>query len=73
MSEMPPTDSPFMTTKELAKHARRSVATVRGWRHRGTGPKGVRVGRGVLYRRDVVEAWLDSKEAADEIGHRAAS
>ncbi|MDX5570400.1 helix-turn-helix domain-containing protein [Streptomyces sp. ID05-04B] len=72
MSE-PNTDSPFMTTKELAVHVRRSVATVRGWRHRGTGPKGVKAGRGVLYRRDVVAAWLEAQEEADELARRAAA
>jgi len=65
------TDSRFMTTKELAGLVRRSPATVRAWRHRGQGPRGTRVGRGVLYPREVVEAWLKQREEADEIGQRA--
>jgi hypothetical protein len=44
---------------------------VRAWRHRGQGPRGTRVGRGVLYPREVVEAWLKQREEADEIGQRA--
>lgn len=65
------TASQFMTTAELAVLVRKTPATVRGWRHRGQGPRGTRVGRGVLYRRDAVEAWLKAREEADEIGRRA--
>jgi excisionase family DNA binding protein len=65
------TTSPYMTTEELADHARTTKATVRGWRHRGTGPKGTRVGKRVLYRREAVEAWLKARENADVIGQRA--
>lgn len=65
------TNSPYITTKELADLVRRPVSTVRGWRHRGTGPRGTKYGREVLYRRDVVEAWLKKREDADEIGQRA--
>ncbi|MFF9279574.1 helix-turn-helix transcriptional regulator [Streptomyces griseosporeus] len=65
------TTSPFMTTKELADHVRKTPSTIRGWRHRGTGPRGTKVGREVLYRRDVVAAWLRQREDADEIGQRA--
>lgn len=64
------TASPYMTTKELAEHVRKTPATVRGWRHRGIGPRGTRVGKEVLYRRDVVEAWLKGREDADVIGQR---
>lgn len=48
----------FLTTDELAAITRRSPATVRYWRHAGTGPKGSRVGKRVLYRREDVAAWL---------------
>ncbi|MCX4622839.1 helix-turn-helix transcriptional regulator [Streptomyces albogriseolus] len=65
------TASRFMTTAELAALVRKSPATVRAWRHRGQGPRGTKVGRGVLYRRDAVEAWLQQREEADEIGRRA--
>jgi hypothetical protein len=60
-----------MTTKELAVLVRKTPATVRGWRHRGQGPRGTKVGREVLYARDTVEAWLKQREEADEIGRRA--
>lgn len=65
------TASPYMTTKELAAHVRKTVSTVRGWRHRGIGPRGTRFGKEVLYRREDVDTWLKAREAADEIGQRA--
>lgn len=65
------TDSPFITTEELAVLTRRSPATVRGWRHRGKGPRGTRVGKGVLYDREVVNRWLKERHDCDEIGQRA--
>lgn len=36
------------------------VATLYGWRHRGEGPIGYRVGRHVRYRRSAVEEWLET-------------
>jgi excisionase family DNA binding protein len=37
------------------------VDTLYGWRHRGLGPRGYRVGRHVRYRRSSVEAWLSQQ------------
>jgi excisionase family DNA binding protein len=50
----------YLTTAEVAAITRAPEGTVRFWRHKGTGPRGVKVGRRVLYRRDDVEAWLSS-------------
>ncbi|MFC7842527.1 helix-turn-helix transcriptional regulator [Streptomyces sp. NPDC057382] len=52
----------LLTTKELAAYLRKPVATVRGWRYRKTGPTGFKLGRDVVYRRSVVEAWLAERE-----------
>jgi len=52
-----------MTTAEVAKQLRTTDSTVRYWRHRGTGPTGVRVGRRVLYAESDVLAWLESLKA----------
>ncbi|MFI9465692.1 helix-turn-helix transcriptional regulator [Streptomyces xiamenensis] len=70
MSE--PTDSPYMTTAELALYIRKSPVTIRKMRQRGDGPKGTRVGRSVLYRRTDVAAWLRDRGLADELHQRAA-
>lgn len=39
----------YLTTAEVAEYYRTVPGTVRWWRHKGYGPKGVRVGRRVLY------------------------
>jgi DNA-binding transcriptional MerR regulator len=39
----------YFTTAEVASRYRTAQSTVRFWRHRGYGPKGVKVGRRVLY------------------------
>lgn len=49
----------YLTTEEVAAAVRTSPATVRYWRHIGRGPRGVRVGRRVLYAEVDVEAWLE--------------
>lgn len=39
----------YLTTSEVAKRYRAAESTVRYWRHTGYGPRGVKVGRRVLY------------------------
>ena len=51
----------LLTISELSEMLSISVDTLYGWRHRGQGPQGYRVGRHVRYRRASVEAWLDSR------------
>lgn len=36
-------------------------ATLYGWRHRGIGPRSVRLGRRVYYRRADVERWIEEE------------
>ncbi|GAA2364866.1 helix-turn-helix domain-containing protein [Streptomyces carpaticus] len=66
------TASPYLTTKEVAIFIRRTPEAVRQMRHRGTGPKGVRIGRVVLYHHDELKRWLAAKESADSLALRAA-
>jgi len=42
----------------IADVLRVPVATLRYWRHLGTGPHSFRIGRGVRYWRSEVSAWL---------------
>lgn len=44
------------------------VATLYGWRHRGEGPPGYRVGRHVRYRRAEVEKWLTTQADVRMVG-----
>jgi DNA-binding transcriptional MerR regulator len=50
-------DSPFLTLDDLAERYQVPIATVRYWRHRGTGPKAVRIGRYLRFRIEDVLAW----------------
>ncbi len=54
----------LLTITEAAEVLRTPVATLRYWRHLGTGPCGFRLGRRVLYRRDDLHAWIDARRAA---------
>ena len=50
---------PLLTITEAAL-LRAPVATLRYWRHLGTGPRSFRLGRRVVYRRDDLQAWIDA-------------
>jgi excisionase family DNA binding protein len=58
----------LLTISEAAELLRAPVATLRYWRHLGTGPRSFRVGRRVLYRRVDLNAWIDASHDGD--GHR---
>lgn len=53
-----------MTTDEVAAQFRTSPATVRYWRHIGYGPRGIKVGKRVLYAETEV-ARFDREMRAD--------
>lgn len=55
----------LLTISEAADLLRAPVATLRYWRHIGSGPAGFRLGRRVVYRRADVQAWIDTQHAAD--------
>lgn len=58
------TDGRILQMEEVAQIIRRPVATLRYWRHQGTGPKSFKLGRRVMYRAEDVRAWLDAQYAA---------
>jgi predicted DNA-binding transcriptional regulator AlpA len=66
-------DERLMTIADLSKMLGAPIATLYGWRHRGEGPKGYRVGRHVRCRRAGVEAGLeeqtDRRQSARESAH----
>jgi excisionase family DNA binding protein len=51
----------LLTIAEAAALLRAPVATLRYWRHLGTGPRSFRLGRRVLYRRDDLTAWIGAQ------------
>lgn len=56
------TQDPHLTTAEVAQRYRTSESTVRYWRHIGTGPRGVKIGRRVLYRESELTRWERERE-----------
>jgi hypothetical protein len=57
----------FFTTEEVAARYRTSPATVRWWRQTGTyGPKGIKVGRRVLYPRAEIDRFEQQLAAEQE-------
>ncbi len=49
----------LLTITEAAAVVRAPVATLRYWRHLGTGPRSFRLGRRVMYARDDVQSWIE--------------
>jgi hypothetical protein len=47
----------YLTTAEVAERYRTVPSVIRYWRHSGTGPKGILVGKRVLYPRAEVERF----------------
>jgi len=63
--DTPHADDELLTLQEVAVVVRVPVATLRYWRHLGTGPRSFRIGRGVRYWRTEVFAWLDDQAKSD--------
>jgi predicted DNA-binding transcriptional regulator AlpA len=61
----PHADDALLTIQEVADVVRVPVATLRYWRHVGTGPRSFRIGRSVRYWRTEVFAWLDNQDNSD--------
>ena len=57
----------LLTITEAAELVRAPVATLRYWRHLGTGPNSFRLDRRVVYRRVDLHGWIDVRcsDAAD--------
>jgi excisionase family DNA binding protein len=62
VSTRPDQDTPqrLLTPDEVARWLGKPKATLYAWRSRGLGPRGIRVGNLLRYRRGEVEAWLDA-------------
>ena len=69
-------DDQLMTIEEVGAYLQVPIKTLYDWRHKGCGPRGMRVGRYVRYRRHDVDVWLDScrdPEPELQFGSRRAS
>jgi excisionase family DNA binding protein len=50
----------FLTIDEVAAELRTTPAALYASRHRGHGPRGVRIGRRLLFSREDITRWLES-------------
>ncbi len=57
----------LLTLDEAAERVRTSPNTMRYWRHKGDGPPSALIGRRVMYREDLLEAWV-AEQFAPESG-----
>ncbi len=61
------TNDELLTMQEVAAVVRVPLATLRYWRHLGTGPRGFRIGRSVRYWRTDVHAWLEQQSNRPQV------
>lgn len=70
-SANPQHEPELLTITEAAELLRTPVATLRYWRHLGTGPSSFRVGRGVRYWRHEILTWLNQQSQSGGGPHAA--
>lgn len=59
--DLPHAHDELMSIKEVSAIVRVPEATLRYWRHLGSGPPSFRVGRCVRYWRNEVAIWLEAQ------------
>lgn len=55
----------LMTPADLADYVGIPITTLYQWRYRRVGPKSIRVGRHLRYRRSDVDSWLDNRSTVE--------
>jgi excisionase family DNA binding protein len=55
------TQDDVLTVDGLATLLKVPTSTVYAWRYRRTGPRGIRVGKHLRFRRSDVESWLETR------------
>ena len=60
-NDPPPAGDELLTISEVAAIVRAPIATMRYWRHLGTGPRSFRLGRRVVYRVGDLQAWIETQ------------
>lgn len=66
-----PVDDPWVTVEELAAELRVPRGSVDSWRSRGVGPKSIKLGQHVRFRRSWINAWLIEKgDTTTALGQR---
>ena len=57
--------SPLWDEKQLADYLNISPRTPQMWRHRGGGPRFIKIGAAVRYRFEDVQAWIGERTRAN--------
>ncbi|HZL04547.1 MAG TPA: helix-turn-helix domain-containing protein [Coriobacteriia bacterium] len=70
-ANVPAVEDELLTITEVADIVRAPVATLRYWRHLGTGPRSFHLGRRVVYRVGDLRAWIDAQADASDAGAAA--
>lgn len=55
-----PRQPEILSERQVAEYLNMSAASLRKWRRLGDGPKFVKIGRAVRYKRQDVDTWLSS-------------
>lgn len=55
----------LITAPEAAEYFRLPIGTLYSWRHFGTGPRAIKVGKHLRYRESDIEAWLEEQASGD--------
>ncbi len=61
-SEVEPSKSIILTTPQAARYLGLAVSTLNKWRCFGDGPKFLKLGRAVRYRREDLDAFVMSRQ-----------
>lgn len=61
----------YVTVQELADEWRMSIEGLYRWRTLDRGPKSIRRGKRILYRRSDIDAWVSQQDAATARGGAA--
>jgi len=71
LNDPPPAGDELLTISEVAAIVRAPIATLRYWRHLGTGPRSFRLGRRIVYRAGDLRAWINTQADATNAGTAA--
>ena len=60
----------LMTLGDTAEYLQLPVATLYRWRHQGSGPRCMKVGKHLRYRLEDVDRWLDAQASDAQASSR---
>ena len=52
----------LMTVNQLSEYLQVPVQTIYAWRHEGVGPRTLRAGRALRFRKADIDQWLEERD-----------